>query len=43
MRYFIDMDGTLCHWKATASDEELMQQGFFLTMNPMERVVQAVR
>lgn len=43
MRYFIDMDGTLCHWKTNASDEELMQQGFFLTMNPMERVIQAVR
>lgn len=42
-RLFVDMDGTLCKWKAISSEEDLFTQGWFLDMEPVLPVVDAIR
>lgn len=41
-RIFIDMDGTLCEWRY-ACIEEVAAKGYFLSLAPQQKVVDAVR
>ncbi len=42
-RLFIDMDGTVAEWRSVASYDELYVKGFFSSMEPYQKVVDAVR
>lgn len=42
-RLFVDMDGTLCEFKAVTELEQLYEKGYFRNLKPQENVVEAVR
>lgn len=42
-RIFVDIDGTMAKWRATASYEELLAPGFYATMEPNWNLVDALR
>ena len=42
-RLFVDMDGTLCEFKAVTQLEQLYEKGYFERLKPQENVVDAVR
>lgn len=42
-RVFIDMDGVLCEYRTEATMEDLMSNGYFISLAPRHGMVQAVR
>lgn len=42
-RIYIDMDGTLAEWNGNASIEEVASKGYFLRVNPIQSMVDAVK
>lgn len=42
-RLFVDMDGTLAEFKNVDTLEQLYEEGYFLKLQPQEKVVEAVR
>lgn len=42
-RLFVDMDGTLAVFNPVVELETLYEQGYFLTLKPLDNVVQAVK
>lgn len=40
---YVDLDGTLAEWKPAAKPEELLEEGYFLNLQPHENVVAAVQ
>lgn len=43
IRLFVDLDGTLCKWKAVEQFEELLEKDFFLNMEENPSVVEGIR
>lgn len=43
VRLFIDMDGTLAEFKSIDALEQLYEEDYFLSLKPLENVVQAVK
>lgn len=42
-RIFVDMDGTLAEFRTAANPSDLYQKGFFLGLNPLTNVIEAVK
>lgn len=40
---YVDLDGTLAEWKPAAKPEHLLEEGYFLNLQPNENVVAAIR
>ena len=42
-RIFIDMDGVLCEYRSNASLEDMMQAGYFSSLAPRTKMIEAVK
>ncbi len=42
-RIFVDMDGTIAYWEAGASYEEVCTAGYFLNLEPVHCMINAIR
>lgn len=43
IRLFVDMDGTLAEWRKASRFEELLEKGYFRSLQPHQNVVDAIR